>query len=1397
VSGRGRDARSRGGVSCVCSRVQTVHSENEAVNVNGSVRCDLEYWTCLVSSQTVCTGGRLPLATVAYSCSPRRVCPDAILTLQPPEAHPTCDSLHLAPISTNHRTLRERAIDSLPWGSLCSLKSSVSPCAPVATDCLSDHKLDFKSYRDKHVLLFGDSYFTSIIGPNGSGKSNSMDAISFVLGVKSAHLRSTHLKDLIYRGRVIKNNTINADGTVTETNGDADGNGDTQSSQRRDRDPQHAYVKAIFEDDAENRHEWQRSITSAGQSEYRINKRIVTQKAYNDALEEQSILVKARNFLVFQGDVEAVATQNAKDLTRMIEQISGSLEHKPEYERLKAESEETSENQNQQLTSRRQINAEIKTYQEQKAEADEFEKKVAERDEAIVTHVLWKLFHFQQTMQESSDEIAKHQEELKEHKRGVEKYHQRVEEAKQAQAKISREVNKTEKAIKAKQDQIDEAHNNLIPIDEKIKISTKDLQKYEGRIASITKERENQRELLDKYKKDLATVEKAQKKWEDEFKAAAQQQGRELSVQDLQEYNRLRGDVTKQTHANQIEVNRLEREVNTDRDTVKNLQQKVESFEKGIQNLESEITQLQARQQELKAQAKDYEKERASKQQELNKKSSERQQVEAQKEEYNQNLQEALFKLHEADSGRRQSEKERRSQEAVAQMKRIFGSGVHGRYRDLCRPKQKKWETAVATLLGWHLEAIIVDTEKTARECIQYLKEQKIGQFTFIPLDTITIQAVNQNLKGLHPGMRLGIDCIDYDSSLERAMASACGNSMICDTLKVAKYLCYEKGVDAKAVTEDGTVIAKGGTMTGGRLASDKGNKGWSDANVDNLQKVVEKYRAQLAALPKHDRHNQEEQALQVEVLDLEDLIRRTKDELTALDRNIQSKKKELAFQKQQQREWQPKYQDKAQRLQNRLAELDQYKEAVNQVADTVFATFCQRLGYASIRDYESQQGTVQQEAAERRLEFSKQKSKLQNMIAFHQTQLDTANERLKSIQDKSTRDEASIEGYEKEKEKIQDSIDVLEAEKEALEDTLKRLTEKQSERAAVVKEARRELDKRNESVKGVMKAVDTLEADFKRTAASRYQLLRKCRVEEIKIPLEAGSTSLNALPMSDIAQPDPDAMDIDEDLTQIQQPEINDYGIEVDFSGLDDELKEDNSTACDSTLSERIQTLTSSIEKSNPNMRAGERLTTTEAKLKQSTQEWDIARKKAIKAKKDFEDVKEKRLDLFQKAFNHISENIGGTYKDLTKSPQFPLGGQAYLDMEDSTEPYNAGLKYHAMPPLKRFRDMEHLSGGEKTIAALALLFAIHSYQPSPFFVLDEVDAALDNVNVGRVARYVKEHASPGMQFIVISLKAGLFQESETLVGVMRDQGNMSSRVVSLDVRLPVREMLGISTNV
>lgn len=219
-------------------------------------------------------------------------------------------------------------------------------------------------------------------------------------------------------------------------------------------------------------------------------------------------------------------------------------------------------------------------------------------------------------------------------------------------------------------------------------------------------------------------------------------------------------------------------------------------------------------------------------------------------------------------------------------------------------------------------------------------------------------------------------------------------------------------------------------------------------------------------------------------------------------------------------------------------------------------------------------------------------------------------------------------------------------------------------------------------------------------------------------------------------------------------------------------------------------------LEKLNPNMRAIDRLGSVETRLKQTDEEYDTSKVAAQEAKDAFKRVKDRRYELFNKAFSHIQDQISHVYRDLTRSEAYPLGGMAYLDVEDSDMPYLSGIKYHAMPPLKRFRDMEHLSGGEKTMAALALLFAIHSYQPSPFFVLDEVDAALDNANVDKIKKYIREHAGPGMQFIVISLKSGLFQDSESLVGVYRDQEVNSSRTLTLDVCSPPNSLLCPTTH-
>jgi len=152
--------------------------------------------------------------------------------------------------------------------------------------------------------------------------------------------------------------------------------------------------------------------------------------------------------------------------------------------------------------------------------------------------------------------------------------------------------------------------------------------------------------------------------------------------------------------------------------------------------------------------------------------------------------------------------------------------------------------------------------------------------------------------------------------------------------------------------------------------------------------------------------------------------------------------------------------------------------------------------------------------------------------------------------------------------------------------------------------------------------------------------------------------------------------------------------------------------------------------------------------------------------------------------AFEHISTEITNVYVDLTKSEHIPNGGTAHLSLENSEDPYLHGIQFTAMPPSKGFRDMALLSGGEKTVAALALLFAVHSYHPAPFFVLDEIDAALDNENVNQVSNYIRRRCkNDGLQCIVISLKDAFFMKADALIGIYKDQASACSGSLTLDL--------------
>ena len=989
-----------------------------------------------------------------------------------------------------------------------------------------------------------------------------MDAISFVLGIKSSHLRSAHLRDLVYRGRVLRTSKINGDGSATTNGVNSHTNGDARSDQevsqngsQERNDPKSAWVMAVYEDDAGDEQLWKRTITNQGVSEYRINDRVVPAQQYNEALELENILIKARNFLVFQGDVEAIASQSPRDLTRLIEQISGSLEYKARYERLKETQEEALENQNFTLHRRRGINSEIKQYTDQKNEADNYNKKAGERDQAIVTHILWKLYHFQKVIEKSGAEIRKHQEELQEQRRGIEKYDRALEEAKKEQVRVGRDVSKIEKNIKQKEKDIESKENGLVPIAEKIGITNKNLVNKTNRIAELSKELDVHSNNSKQSTKDLKVVEKAQAQWENDFRKLAEQEGRELSTTDLQRYRKLKEEVNKKTSADQIKVDSLGRQQKADEETVRSLKSKVDNVDWQAQKLDEELLEIGERKDSANSQIKQTTKDINGKKKTLNEHTSERLRLAQLRTEKDEKLQEVLTKLLEAEDGRKQNEKDLRLKAIIADMKRIF-PGVKGRVSELCKPIEKRYQTAVSTVLGRNFDAVIVENEKTAIECIQYLREQRRGQATFIPLDTIQFTALNSNLRGQHRGCRMALDTIIYERSLERAFSYVCGNAVICDDLTTAKTICWEKRNDVKAVTLDGSIIHKGGNMTGGQ-GGKQDSRRWEDTEVENLRKLQEKLVSELAALPEQRRGTSEEEVLQGDLAGLEQKLTYLKDEAKAHDRNQSSKQKELAHAQLELRASKPKYEAKLGELQDLESTLKEFQDAVSEIQDEVFADFCRRLGYNNIRTYEAQQGSLQQEGAQKKLEFSTQKSRLESRINYEQQQIQETKSRIKVAQDRAAQDESLVRELEAEKESSQNELDRLMAELDQVTEQLEQQKLKLSQKAEKVAEQRREVQKRSKNVDGTLKSISGLEADRQLNASSRYILLRRCKLEDISIPLEEESRELDQLPLDEVLQIDANAMDVDDDPEATTLPEVQDYGIEIDFDDLDEDLRE------------------------------------------------------------------------------------------------------------------------------------------------------------------------------------------------------------------------------------------------
>eukprot|EP00429_Kryptoperidinium_foliaceum_P067731 CAMPEP_0176050074 /NCGR_PEP_ID=MMETSP0120_2-20121206/24886_1 /TAXON_ID=160619 /ORGANISM="Kryptoperidinium foliaceum, Strain CCMP 1326" /LENGTH=1306 /DNA_ID=CAMNT_0017383505 /DNA_START=96 /DNA_END=4016 /DNA_ORIENTATION=+ len=1255
---------------------------------------------------------------------------------------------------------------------------------------------NFKSYAGVQKIGPFQS-FSCIIGPNGSGKSNCMDALSFVLGVQSRDLRSSQMKDLIFRPPNKRHAKLTASAAL------------------------------FYEDETTGETtKFQRLINSRGQGEYRINDSSVTYKEYEEHLGKIGVLVKARNFLVFQGDVESLARKSPAEFVELLEQISLSAELKAPYEEaLKAKEEAESELMfchNKQ----KGMKGERRALREQKEEAERFEELLNQKQNLQTDFYLWQLYHMEIDRQERETHLQELKTELQERLEQEQEHTKVLKEAKKKASAARRETQAAEKQRQELATEVAKLEPNMIQVKEEVKNyqekleqAQKQLEKKKDQAKKHGSKIEELNDGIEQAKKDLAELEKEY----EEAKRDAAPDEVTLTTEQEEEYQRVKEAAAAASVEPRRELSIIQQKLETARARAAEITSQVDETKKRKAEVNREVNEYTERSQKISQSMEKTDADRKEAERKLREATAEAQRNNQRREELDNRIEELNNRLRDVREDRKKNRDEERLLQAIESLKRHF-PGVFGRLVDLCRPTQRKYNLAVTVAGGKDMDAIVVDTKATGIECIRYLREQRVGTATFLPLDTLQApsreSAERIRARVAHDRrFRLAADVISCDDNIKKAVLYAVGNTVVSDDLDAARQLCFsgrrgDSEAAIKAVTLGGAVISKAGTMTGGVTNEDSNRAGrWDDQEVKTMRDEKDRLEAERASLDEDDTAGRQSLGGR------STMIEQLRNEFNSYTNRAEYAKSEVEFTRQALNQKKillksvdrklPELEQQLAQAEADIARLDkQSKKAIAKVVeveDAHLGPFREATGLKDLQAYE-------QATRESRDEFHRKKRTISEHITHLEQQKEYEVNRdlegpVAKLEKRLKEYKSTLKDAKKRQKKIQNEIDEAQNHLADADELVKLASEKEAGQEEEVKSLQKDFKESQSERSKVSKAVTAEETSLEQLRGKLHETLQKARVEKVELPMigdqPRGRRTRSGRNLGDSSDEDEDES---EELQPSEQRTVNsleptqwsqgsnpkvaadrDEAEKLDFSGMRADLKEKLTDREERKVRKEFEDarakIEAEIEGMAPNMKAHEAFSAITEKLKDSGTDFEKAKQNARKAVAEFQRIKNERTRRFMDAFNHIDESLKTIYRDMTKSSKHPLGGNAYLSLDDSEEPYKGGMKFNAMPPMKRFRDMEQLSGGEKTVAALALLFAIHSFHPAPFFVMDEVDAALDNVNLLKVCNYIQQRSRADCQCIVISLKDMFYERSDSLVGICKDVGTNSSQTMTLDL--------------
>ncbi len=655
--------------------------------------------------------------------------------------------------------------------------------------------------------------------------------------------------------------------------------------------------------------------------------------------------------------------------------------------------------------------------------------------------------------------------------------------------------------------------------------------------------------------------------------------------------------------------------------------------------------------------------------------------------------------------------------------------GIIGPAGDLIST-EKTYERAIEAALGGSINNIVVETAEDAKAAINFLKRNQAGRVTFLPLDTLRGGGRDDSRTLRGPGVvGPAIDVVQFDGHLRKAVEYLLHSTVIVETLDDAIRLTRENRYCPRLVTLDGEVVSSAGAVTGGRTKNESRGMLGRSAEIAELEEKVAKAEAEVARLAEQGQKlNHEIQRLIQEVQDLEKAENGLKRELSELGvqiarhaadlENLSGSTAALTHQRDE--------------LSTRRAELESRRAEALARADSL-----------EVDDEALQRATAeaQEEAARARQELS--------VCAGELTELRVAMAALAQQIEQSGRD-AERESREH-AEALREAERRLEVHAQ-LEEQQARLKEEialQLERSKALNETKGEA------------AEKVVEAENQRNALLDETEKLEKRLRELRELTRNAQSEVHQLEMS--LRHDEDSIAFFQELIQTE------YHIELSSLTAEQVGTDEHP---DDVREKMVEDLRKQIQRMGPvNLTAIEEYDELEKR-----HEFLVAQSNDLQqARQTLLDViarSDKKIrEMFMETFNAVAENFRRFFRTLFN------GGQARVYLLNEDDPLESGIEIEARPPGKKPQSISLLSGGESALTAVALLFAIFKAKPSPFCVLDEVDAPLDDANIGRFLGLLKEFASES-QFVVITHSKQTMARADVLYGVTQQERGISQLV-------------------